>query len=93
MAHKPQTATAEIQSFCDTLKPKVQTKAGRNFEVYVAKTFITRIWEGTTYMVKVHVGGDEYIHLEVFKNPFSNVQKLGLISVKTGKRLNDPLQF
>ncbi|XP_036436765.1 cystatin-B-like isoform X1 [Colossoma macropomum] len=93
IAMRPQAATAEIQSYCEMLKPKAEAKAERTFGVYVAKTFITKVWEGTTYLVKVHVGGEEYVHLNVFKNPFTSPQKLGLLSIQTGKKLNDPLQF
>ncbi|XP_036436766.1 cystatin-B-like isoform X2 [Colossoma macropomum] len=71
IAMRPQAATAEIQSYCEMLKPKAEAKAERTFGVYVAKTFITKVWEGTTYLVK----------------------KLGLLSIQTGKKLNDPLQF
>ncbi|KAL7837896.1 hypothetical protein AOLI_G00263000 [Acnodon oligacanthus] len=53
MSGKPETATAIIQSYCDSVREKVETSVGRPYEVYVAKTFLSRPWEGNSYMIKV----------------------------------------
>ncbi|KAL7837899.1 hypothetical protein AOLI_G00263030 [Acnodon oligacanthus] len=91
MSGKPETATAIIQSYCDSVRQKVETSVGRPYEVYVAKTFLSRPWEGNSYMIKVHVGGDEYIHVKVMKYHMISAQKAALVSLETGKKLNDPL--
>ncbi|KAL6464089.1 hypothetical protein MHYP_G00284800 [Metynnis hypsauchen] len=93
MAHKPQTATAEIQSFCDLVKPQVEQKTKKKFEVFHAKSFITQAVVGTNYFIKVHVGGDDYLHLKVFKPLMHGEHRLDLQGVQTSKKLDDPISF
>ncbi|KAL7835179.1 hypothetical protein SRHO_G00294310 [Serrasalmus rhombeus] len=89
MASNPQN----IQTYCDEVKPRVESRTGKTFDVFVAKTFITKPGDQTTYMVKVHVGGDTYYHLKLTKNPASPWNKAALLSTQIGMKLNDPLQF
>ncbi|KAG9281532.1 cystatin-B-like [Astyanax mexicanus] len=86
-------ATPEIQNICDTVKSDAEKKSGQNFGVFVAKSFTTQVVAGTNYFIKVHVGGEEYVHLRVFKSLPHAGEKLQVHGVKTSKTHNEPISY
>uniref|UniRef100_A0A3B4EM49 Cystatin-B n=1 Tax=Pygocentrus nattereri TaxID=42514 RepID=A0A3B4EM49_PYGNA len=88
-----QVATPEIQKICDEVKPQVEQKTGKKFRVFVAKSFTTQVVAGTNYFIKVQVGGEEYAHLKVFQSLPHAGHKLELLSVQTGKTLDEPIVY
>ncbi|GAA6219433.1 cystatin-B-like [Lates japonicus] len=60
---EPAEANDEVQKIADGMKPHAEQKAGRNYHVFTAKTYRTQLVAGTNYFIKVHVGGDEHIHM------------------------------
>ncbi|XP_036436763.1 cystatin-B-like [Colossoma macropomum] len=86
-----QIASPEIQKICDEVKPQVEQKAEKKFAVFVAKSFTTQVVAGTNYFIKVDVGGNQYIHLRVFRSLPHAGHKLQLHGIQTGKKLNDPI--
>ncbi|XP_036436764.1 cystatin-B-like [Colossoma macropomum] len=86
-------ATPEVQKICDEVKQQVEQKTLRTFEVFVAKSFATQVVSGTNYFIKMHVGGEEYVHLRVFQCLPHAGHKLELHSVQTGKALNEPIVY
>ncbi|KAL7373533.1 hypothetical protein ABVT39_008793 [Epinephelus coioides] len=86
-------ATEETQKICDQVKSEVEKKTGKNYRVYKAVKYRDlHLCGGTHYLIKVHVGGEDYIHLMVvqvtgtqFPSPPS------LRAVEQHKTKDDPL--
>ncbi|XP_072307459.1 cystatin-B-like [Eucyclogobius newberryi] len=60
-------ADPEVQGICDSVKGQVEEKTGKKYETFVAKTYTTQVVAGTNYFVKIHVGGDDHVHVRIFK--------------------------
>ncbi|KAF1386319.1 hypothetical protein PFLUV_G00093440 [Perca fluviatilis] len=74
-------ANKETQEICDQVKNQVEEITGANYLEYKAVESRFQVVAGINYLIKLHVGGDDYIHLEIFqelrngrKNLLTNVQ-------------------
>ncbi|XP_053474676.1 cystatin-B [Ictalurus furcatus] len=86
-------ANAEVQKICDEVKPEVEKKAGKNFDVFKATAFSSQSVAGTNYFIKVQVGESDYMHIRVFRSLPSEGYKLSLHDIQTPKTLQDPIEF
>ncbi|MCJ8748356.1 hypothetical protein PDJAM_G00163880 [Pangasius djambal] len=86
-------ANAEVQKICDEIKPQVEEKAGKKFDVFKATAFSTQTVAGKNYFIKVQVGENEYMHLRVFRSLPSDGYKLSLHSIQTSKTSQDPIEY
>ena len=50
------------------LKAAVEEKAGKTFEGWTAIRYTSQVVAGTKFNIKFHIGGENYIHAQVF-NP------------------------
>uniref|UniRef100_A0A8D0BY91 Cystatin B n=1 Tax=Salvator merianae TaxID=96440 RepID=A0A8D0BY91_SALMN len=86
-------ATAETQQIVQEIKPQVEEKEGRQFEVFEAVEFKTQMVAGINYFIKVHAGNNEFLHLRVFRSLPHEKKPLALASYQSKKAKQDELVY
>ncbi|XP_017262278.1 cystatin-A1-like [Kryptolebias marmoratus] len=62
-------ATDDIQKICDTVKSQVEGKTNRTYEEFKAVAYRKQVVSGMNYLIKVHVGGSDCLHIYVYQSP------------------------
>jgi cystatin-A/B len=83
-------ATPEIQDIINQVKPSVESQIG-DLGPYQAVKYTSQLVEGTNYKVKVLIGDNKYIHLEIYEPLDYPDESLLLTDVESGKTYDDPL--
>ncbi|XP_035859404.1 cystatin-A1-like isoform X1 [Sander lucioperca] len=85
-------ANKETQEICHQVKTHVEKKTGVNYVEYKAVESRFQVVAGINYLIKVHVGGDDYIHLIIFRGLPCYGGKVSLTKVKDHQTKDSPLQ-
>ncbi|XP_009573983.1 PREDICTED: cystatin-B, partial [Fulmarus glacialis] len=86
-------ALASTAARPEQVKPQLEEKEGKTFDVFTAVEFKTQVVAGTNYFIKVHVGNDEFMHLRVFRSLPHENKPLSLHSYQSSKTKHDELAF
>ncbi|XP_051266571.1 cystatin-B-like isoform X1 [Dicentrarchus labrax] len=84
-------ATEDIQKICDQVKPLVEQKTNKIYMEFRAVEYRSQIVAGTNFLIKVHVGGEKYIHLFVFRALPCYGGGIELCKVQEDKTKEEPL--
>ncbi|OMJ67132.1 hypothetical protein SteCoe_35782 [Stentor coeruleus] len=88
--HAAQAATQEVQEIIEQVRDTVAGQIGDVGE-YIAHSFRSQVVAGTNYNVKVHISGDQYVHIKVYVPlPYTH-QPPQLKECETGKVESDPI--
>uniref|UniRef100_UPI00398F7073 cystatin-B-like n=1 Tax=Pristiophorus japonicus TaxID=55135 RepID=UPI00398F7073 len=85
--------TPEIQQMAESLKSQIEEKANKTFAVFVVKSFKSQVVSGTNYFMKIHVGGEDYLHARIFEDLPCRDSKLELAAIKTDKLHHDEIIY
>ncbi|XP_035859403.1 cystatin-A5-like isoform X2 [Sander lucioperca] len=62
-------ATKETQDLCHQVKTQVEKKTGKKYVEIIANEYRRQDGgDGINFLIKVHVGGEDYIHLIIFQD-------------------------
>ncbi|XP_019731589.1 cystatin-B-like isoform X1 [Hippocampus comes] len=86
-------ANEVIQEICDHVKSRVEQKTGKAYTVFTAKSCRSQIIAGTNYFIKVHVGGNDHVHLRVYQSLSLTGTGPELISIKEFKTHDDEIEY
>ncbi|XP_041066499.1 cystatin-B-like [Carcharodon carcharias] len=87
------SATQELQQLADSMKPKIEEAAKKTFDVFVVKSYKTQVVAGINYFIKIHVGGDDYVHAKVNEALPCNGSARKVTGVKINKLHHDELTY
>ncbi|XP_049603880.1 cystatin-B-like [Syngnathus scovelli] len=57
----------DIQKICDNVKSQAEQKTGKTYKVFTGIIYRSQVVTGRNYLIKVHVGGDDHVHILVYQ--------------------------
>jgi len=90
VGNEDKAATEEVHNLAKQIQQSVHGKLNATFNVFEAIAYRTQVVAGTNYFIKVHVGGEKYVHLRVYKNL---QQQVSLHSVQEDKTKEEPITY
>ncbi|KFV19494.1 Cystatin-A [Tauraco erythrolophus] len=84
-------ATPEVQHIADEVKPQLESKLNKTYDIFRAIQYRSQVVAGMNYYIKVQVADDDYVHLRVYVRLPQENQGPTLEGFETGKTRDDPL--
>ncbi|KAK5601344.1 hypothetical protein CRENBAI_000956 [Crenichthys baileyi] len=86
-------ATEETQKICDMLKNQAEEKwTNQSYEIFKAIEYREQSLAGRNFLIKVHAGGSEYLHIYAFQSPLQEGQIKTLLKRVEKHKEGDPLE-
>ncbi|XP_075994211.1 cystatin-B-like isoform X4 [Genypterus blacodes] len=89
----PEPANKEVQDICDEMKHTVEDRTGNTYNVFTAKIYTSQVVAGTNFFIKVHVGGEDHVHLKVFRTLPHLGSAMVLVGVLEGMSLDSLITY
>ncbi|XP_060920835.1 cystatin 14a, tandem duplicate 2 [Labrus mixtus] len=86
-------ADEKIQKLVEGVKGQVQDKTGKEYDVFVAKTYVKQVVSGTNYFIKVHVGGDDHVHICVYEKLPCHGGEISVERFQVSKSQHEPIGY
>uniref|UniRef100_A0A8C7WUH3 Cystatin-B n=1 Tax=Oryzias sinensis TaxID=183150 RepID=A0A8C7WUH3_9TELE len=90
---KTEEADEDTQKICDQVSRNTGNKAGKRFDLFRAISYRSQVVAGTNYFIKVHVGGDDYVHVRVLHKFSCYGGELEVSKIQLHKTLDDPIEY
>ncbi|XP_062235730.1 cystatin-B-like [Platichthys flesus] len=85
-------ADGKIQLVCDMVRTEVEARLRKKYDMFKAETYKTQVVAGTKYLIKVHVGGEDHLHLSVTLKLPCDDGKCVLTNIHQDKKHHDPIE-
>ncbi|XP_008394455.1 cystatin-A5-like [Poecilia reticulata] len=86
-------ATEETQKICDMVKSDAETKwTKQSYEIFKAIEYRAQPVSGTNFLIKVHAGGSEYLHIYAYQSSPTRGEIKTLLKRVEKHKEGDPLE-
>ncbi|XP_032406605.1 cystatin-A5-like [Xiphophorus hellerii] len=86
-------ATEETQKICDMLKSDTEKKwTKQSYEIFKAIEYRIQPVAGTNFLIKVHAGGSEYLHIYAYQSSLKRGEIKTLLKRVEKHNEGDPLE-
>ncbi|XP_053268972.1 cystatin-B [Pleuronectes platessa] len=85
-------ADGKVESICDKVRNEVEARLRKKYDMFKPDNYKTQVVTGTNYFIKVHVGGDEHLHLAVSQKLPCDGGNCLLTNIREGKSCHDPIE-
>ncbi|XP_062235731.1 cystatin-B-like [Platichthys flesus] len=85
-------ADGKVELICDMVWNEVEARLRKKYDMFKPKTYRTQDVAGTKYFIKVHVGGEDHLHLSVTLKLPCDGGNCVLTNIHEGKTHHDPIE-
>ncbi|XP_028674803.1 cystatin-B-like isoform X3 [Erpetoichthys calabaricus] len=77
-------ADSNVKAICKEVRPDVEKRVGKSFEEFMPLQYTSQKQNGINYWIKVHVGGEDSLHLKAHQDikTFGEGTKITIVRAK-----------